>query len=190
MIIKNLSKAFVDFFSDKNRVRISKKDVETLCMSLSKKVLKDYDPDIIISIKHGGTTPGIIMAKILSKPIIFIVLKRTINITRMYNKDPFFIRVFMSIKHHYLFHTTKPKMISGIDENITGKKILIVDDAVHTGSTLNTANKYLLKEKGVSCVKVATLSYVSIKKPNYNILKKGNYCFPWSKDFIDDESNL
>ena len=100
----------------------------------------------------------------------------------MYNKDPAPIKFIISAYHHYLFRTRKPKISSDIKIDIFNKKILVVDDTIHTGATLDVALKYLI-DKGVSEINIATLAYISERKPDFFILPKGNYCFPWSKDF-------
>jgi len=55
--------------------------------------------------------------------------------------------MLMSIYHHYLFQKNTPVLTKGVDGNIENKKILLVDDVVHTGSTIRESIKYLGSKK-------------------------------------------
>lgn len=103
---------------------------------------------------------------------------------RMYNLDPIPLCWMMSLYHHFLFHTTKPTISKGVEVDISDKKVLIIDDSFHTGATVDIAVGYL-REASVSEIRIATLAYVSKRKPDFSVLPKGNYSFPWSKDFIN-----
>lgn len=93
------------------------------------------------------------------------------------------MRWIMSLYHHYLFQTSKPKIFTDIsDIDIINKKVLLIDDVVHTGATIDVVLDYLKNSKSLD-IKTASLSYVSKRKPDFHVLPKGNYCFPWSKDF-------
>ena len=168
--------------ADSTRKRISLGEFSMGCHNLAEKVKLDYMPDVIVAIAKGGSTMGELMATILDIPLIHITIRRDININRMYNHDAILIRWIMSIYHHYLFQTQKPKILLGTEINIAGKKVLIVDDTLHTGATVDIAVSYL-KDKGSSDIKIASLAYVSKRKPDFSVLPKGNYCFPWSRDF-------
>jgi len=65
---------------------------------------------------------------------------------------------------------------------VSGKKILVVDDTIHTGATVDVVVKYL-KQINVLEIKIASLAYVSKRKPDFSVLPSGNYCFPWSSDY-------
>ena len=67
-------------------------------------------------------------------------------------------------------------------ENINWiKKVLIVDDSLHTGATIDVATPYLISS-GVVEIRVASIAYVANRKPDFFVLPRGNYSFPWSKD--------
>lgn len=173
-----------DTISDHSRVRLTPNEISLHCSELARSITKSFIPDLIVAIDTGGSVPGDTLAKELGIPVEHLVIRRTISIGRMYNADPIPLRWIMSLYHHYLFHTTQPVISKGLKIDITGKKILVVDDAFHTGKTASIAVKYL-KDNQASEVKTATLSYVSEKRPDFSILPAGNYCFPWSKDYME-----
>ena len=73
----------------------------------------------------------------------------------------------------------------GID--VSGKKVLVVDDTVHTGATINVVVNYL-RQAHVLEIKTASLAYVSEIRPDFSVLSSGNYSFPWSKDYNNHEA--
>ena len=77
-----------------------------------------------------------------------------------------------------IWSKTSPQLFSGIDIDLKDKKILIVDDAVHSGKTLDVAKKYLLKFKPDE-IKTAALFYVDKYLPDY-FIGKGEMKYPWS----------
>lgn len=188
MKIFKIINALQDVFSDKTRIRISEERLAGCCTSLARKIGKVYKPDLVIAIDTGGSIPGDLIAKALDVPIRHITIRRNINIGRMYCKDPIPLRWIMSLYHHYLFHTVKPTVSEDFDLDISGKNILIVDDSIHTGTTLVVAIKHI-QQYPILEVKVATLTYVSKVEPDYSILPAGNYSFPWSKDFTTEEGD-
>ena len=187
MFIKKLLtpvRVLQDTFADNERKRISRQEVAIYCNDLAKIIKQGFNPDLVVAIDNGGSVPGELVARILKVPIIHIVIRRDINIGRMYNLDPIPLRWIMSLYHHFLFHTTKPTIFKEIEMDISGKNILIVDDVFHTGATIDVAIEYL-KTIAVSQIKTAALSHVSKRRPDFSVLPVGNYSFPWSKDFID-----
>lgn len=132
-------KVLQDTFSDNTRKRISKEEVDVQCYNLAQKIEQVYKPDLVIAIETGGSIPGQLIAHRLNTPVLYITISRNINIGRMYNNDPIPFRWIMSGYHHFLFHTTKPQISDGISVDISGKKVLIVDDSLHTGATIDVA---------------------------------------------------
>lgn len=173
-----------DFWADKTRERIEPEEVSACCERLVEAMRETYKPDIVVAIATGGTIPGQKIAQLLGIPIVHLAIRRNIGIPRRYSLDPIPMRWIMSMYHHFLFQTTSPTISVDISTDISNKKVLIVDDALHTGATVDVAIKHL-KEVGVSEIKTAALSYVSIRKPDFLALPRGNYSFPWSRDYIE-----
>jgi hypoxanthine phosphoribosyltransferase len=79
--------------------------------------------DIVVGIREGGIVPASLIAYKLSAELI------TLKINYRNNDNRPIYEV--------------PKILSEINENLEGKKILIVDDVSVTGKTLQTAKSYL-----------------------------------------------
>ena len=78
--------------------------------------------------------------------------------------------------------TGKVKEVIGINEDLTGRTVVIVEDIVDTGRTLSSL-KEVLKEKGANSIKVASL----LDKPERRVTKmvKVDYtCFTIPDEFV------
>jgi len=108
-----------------------------------------YKADLLVVIARGGWVVGRILSDLLS-------LKSVAGIT---------------IKSYEGINVKKtPKVTQGIDTSLKGKSVLLVDDIVDSGETLETALRYL-RTKEISIVKSA-VPYVKPKasiKPDYYV---------------------
>ncbi len=134
-----------------------------------------------MAIDYGGSTPGELIGGNLSIPVVHLVIRRNTDIAHRYGNDPIPLRGIMSFYHHYLFRTVIPHVSKVSDTDLAEKNILIVDDSIHTGATLNVATRYLY-EHGANAIKSASLACVEEIKSDFTILPRGNYSFPWSVD--------
>jgi hypoxanthine phosphoribosyltransferase len=96
------------------------------------KLINQYDVkgkygevDLVVSVGSGGMVPGLIIAKLLDKPVVNIGLK-TYNVNL--NEQTYVAQWYQK------FDFKKSKH----------KKLLIVDDINDTGFTLATINSYLM----------------------------------------------
>lgn len=114
----------------------------------------DYSPDVIVGIVRGGMVP----ARLLSSDL--------------------------GVKDMYALTVKKvggeQKVTSDIVEDISGKKILLVEDMLETGKSLIAAKEYLEK-KGAE-VKTACLYMMPISeiKPDFSLKEVTEVVpFPW-----------
>ena|SRR3990167_10026007 len=183
--ISLLVRVFQDVLADKTRRKVSQRQVSVYCNDLAQIIRQNYEPNLIVAIDTVGSIPAELIAQELDIPVVHLVVRRNISIARRYALDPIPLRWVMSIYHHFLFHTVKPvvSVDGGID--VSGKKVLIVDDTIHTGATV--AISYL-RQSNVLEIKTASLAYVSERKPDFSVLPSGNHSFPWSKDYNNPET--
>lgn len=154
---------------------------ETISLSkeLGRKISKLYSPDIIIGINNGGFLPGKEISKEFDLYFETIHIGRNIDLKKFYEHFKF-VKPLIQAYHGILFLTKKPCLLEKFEKNVENKKILIVDDTVHTGKTLKVAINYL-KDFNPSQIKTTSLNYIRNSKPDF-FLSKERLKFPWSKN--------
>lgn len=137
------------------------------CEQLAKKI--DYKPDLLVGLSRGGLVPLRLLSDILginSVGVLGLSLYKGIGKT-----------------------FDKPKIVQDLAIDITGKKILIIDDVADSGRSLVAAKAYF-EGKGAKEIKIATLHYKpnSIFKPDYFVATTTAWiAYPWEKHEIDKE---
>ena len=161
---------------------VSWNEIEEWTKGIMKMIIKDnYNPDIIIGIARGGLVPSRMVADYLFK------------------KD------LLSIKteHWGLTATMDGKAVlkEKLNYDITGKKVLIVDDITDTGESMKLSYNYI-KSLGPATVKTTSMLYVNGSNYTPDYYGKGLskeqwawFIFPWnvyedtynlSKKFMED----
>jgi hypoxanthine phosphoribosyltransferase len=167
--------------SNGSRKKISMKEIEFYCENISANVLQSFDAEIVVAIENGGRTPGELIAAKMKLPLRYMTIRRSVLKIR-FDDTPSAIRWFKCFYNHYLFHSTNPSILVKLNSCVKGMRILVVDDAIHTGATIDLALEYL-DSLGASEVRVAALSYVANRRAEFSALPRGNYSYPWSEDF-------
>ncbi|MEM2087657.1 MAG: phosphoribosyltransferase [Thermoproteota archaeon] len=124
-----------------------------LTLELVEKVLKSgYKPDAIIGVSRGGLVPLRIFSDEYEEPEIGVIR----------------VAFYEDVKKT----GSEPRILQDVNVDISGRRILVVDDVADTGRSLETVRRHL-KEKGASDVKIATVYYKpwSILKPDYYVKK-------------------
>lgn len=148
-------------------------------------VQQTYSPDLVVAIASGGILPAKEVSKRLERRYGEVVIRRDIDLREMYDSTPKILKPFVKLYQGYLFMSTQPTILQEGDFNCDGKNILLVDDMVHTGKTIQIAKENLLG-RGAKQVKSAAINYVNGALPDY-FLMKGRIKFPWSKNSSDYE---
>jgi len=155
--------------SEKNSFRcelISFNEVLQLSKVLARKIkASGYMPDLIVAIGRGGYVPG----RLVSDFLLFSGLTS------------------MKIEHYTRAADMREeaRIKFPIPENITGKKILIIDDVTDTGETLKLAVDYVLS-LNTTDVRTAVLQHktCSAFTPDFyaqKILKWRWIIYPWAR---------
>ena len=136
-------------------------DVFSLSLNLAKSIAESgYVPDIVVGILRGGYIVGRIISDALARPIAAVEVK--------------FYKGIGS-------RGTKPIITQPIMADMAGKKVLIVDDVVESGRTLEVVTE-LCSIRGASGVRTAAL-YVkpwAMMNPDYYAAKVEEWVvFPW-----------
>lgn len=114
----------------------------------------DCSPDIIIGIVKGGLVPARMLSSYLNVKKMFCLTVKKI--------------------------TDQRKVTTTINEDITGKNILLVEDMLETGKSLIVAKKYLESKGAIVYTACLYTMPISEIEPDYS-LKKINQVvrFPW-----------
>ena len=125
--------------NDIENVLVSEKELENIVNSLAKKIEKDYNGK------------DFIMVGLLKGSIAFMV-----DLMRKVNLDFSIDFIVASSYGSGTISTGRVDIQKDISQSVEGKDILIVEDIVDTGNTLEFISKYLLAKKAGS-VKICTL---------------------------------
>ena len=160
--------------------KIDLKEAIHLSHQLATIIERDFIPDVIVTIKNGGVLPGIEISEKLGKPLLEIDIRRIIDDTfeKLYSDASEDTRKIISKDFNEAWFATDPKIVKTDRLDLKDKNILLVDDAVHTGKTLNVAKSYISTFKP-SLEKTATLFYADKYTPDY-VLGYGEKYYPWS----------
>lgn len=132
---------------------LTREQIESRIKELAKEIQKDYEgKDLyVLGLLKGSVVFMTDLIKEIELPLVID---------------------FMSVSS-YSGHTTSGvvKILKDVDINMEGKDVLIVEDIIDTGLTLNHVTK-LLKERGIKSLKICSL----LDKPSRRLVDmKGDY---------------
>jgi hypoxanthine phosphoribosyltransferase len=122
-----------------------------------------FKPDIIVGVSRGGWAPGRILSDLLDNT-------HTVNL-----KIEFYVGIGKTAH--------RPIVTQPIGEDISGKRVLVVDDVSDTGESLKVAMEHML-EKGAAGVKTVTVYFKphSTFKPDFFADSTSDWIiFPWER---------
>lgn len=95
-----------------------------------------FDPDLIVAIGRGGYTPGRLMADFLHKKEL----------------------TSFRVQHYSAGATREPeaRVVGSLDQDLSGRRVLIVDDVNDSGETLEAAVAFV-RDRGAAEVRTAVL---------------------------------
>ncbi len=126
-------------------------------LSRFERVCFDEDFDLIVAIANGGIIPAAILNQKLDIEI---------QLLKLHLRDASQKQLF-----------DRPQLLEAIKFDVAGRKVLLVEDRVKTGTTLNYARS-LLEEAGVAKVKTFAVN----GKADYCLYDELCFRFPWRID--------
>ena len=140
------------------------KEMEALSRSVAKKIRdSSFTPDVVVALARGGLVPARAICD-------YLVLKNLVAV----NVEHWGITAGI---------TGKAKLTYSLNMDLTGKKVLVVDDITDTGESMMIAIDHV-KEQGAEEIKTATLQHIKTSKykPNYYAeeLDWKWIIFPWN----------
>jgi hypoxanthine phosphoribosyltransferase len=135
-----------------------------LLVDLALRIRKSgFKSDLIVGVSRGGWAPARILSDLLEN-------SHTANV-----KIEFYVGIEETSR--------KPVVTQPISENITDKRVLVVDDVADTGESLKVALEHV-RDKGAGEVKTVTVYYKphSVFKPDFFAGVTSNWIiFPWER---------
>lgn len=161
---------------------ISEKEVWAAVETSWKELSKNYQPDHIVAISHGGDSVGDLFSELSSVPLSKILIQRP-DRKPLYKKLVKINKHFAWFVYELLFLLDKPKIIERIiiPQN---KNILIVDDGVHTGKTIQVCVNFLKRFHPKSTFVFSLMDISKNKLSNYSHYNE-KITFPWSENYIN-----
>jgi hypoxanthine phosphoribosyltransferase len=149
-------------------------DVAQWSTDLAEKIRDKYSPDVIIAVARGGLVPSRLVADVLG------------------------ITDVLSIKvEHWVVtasHTPEAKIKYPFKVDLSGKRVIIIDDITDTGDSLILAEKYVRENFNPLDIKTATMQHI---KPSskyvpdfyaFEVTDWAWFMYPWN--YWEDEINL
>jgi hypoxanthine phosphoribosyltransferase len=133
-----------------------------MLLQIADKIRMDnFKPDVIVGVSRGGWPPARVLSDLLENP----------NVANV--KAEFYVGVAET--------KGEPTLTQPVSVNVSGKKVLVVDEIADTGKSLQLIREHL-KARGASEVRIATiyLKPWSIVKPDYYAKETNRWVvFPW-----------
>src|SRR5438128_10511179 len=108
-----------------------------MLLDLALQIRRDhFRPEVIVGISRGGWPPARVMSDLLENP----------NLANM--RVEFYKNIGVTAK--------RPKISQPVTSEVSGKRVLVVDDVSDSGHSLRVASKHLAR-KGAREIKVCTL---------------------------------
>jgi len=110
-------------------IALTWEDVEQGAMNIISRMKEDnFEPDVIISIARSGLIPASLISYALGNKELYVI---KIDFSKTQKLDK-----LQDMRH-------KPKISQELSKDIEGKKILVVDEMVVSGETLQLVSDYL-----------------------------------------------
>ena len=147
---------------------VSWDDIVKWSRELAKKVKESgYKPDVIVAVARGGFVPARLLCD-------FLGVENLLSLQSQHWTEAAKAAERAIIKFPYKV-------------DLTGKKVLLVDDIVDTGESLALAKKYILENWKPKELRIATLQWikpVAKIKPDYYLIEVTEWVwfqYPWTR---------
>lgn len=139
-------------------------EIYDMLVSLAKEIKSSgYMPEVIVGVSRGGWPPARVMSDLLQNS----------NIANM--KVEFYKDIGVRSK--------KPRITQPVTSQVTGKRVLVVDDVADTGHSLKVVANHLMRKKARD-LKVSTiyLKPQSVFRPDFYAKTTRKWIiFPWER---------
>jgi hypoxanthine phosphoribosyltransferase len=134
-----------------------------LSRALALKVVRDYDPEIVVGIATAGVVPGAVIAAILDREFHSII------VSRRYQAE--------SVRE-------SPAVFGAVPTAVRGRRVLIVDETCDSGATMRLAVGAIVNA-GAAEVRTAVAFQTGSYIPDYHALAtESTIVLPWDREVL------
>ena len=134
-----------------------------LSRALALKVVRSYDPEVVVGIATAGVVPGAVIAAILDREFHSIV------VSRRYQTD--------SVRE-------TPAIFGAVPPGVRGKRVLLVDETCDSGETMRLALNAVING-GAAEVRTAVAFKTGTYEPDYHALAtESMIVLPWDREVL------
>ena len=134
-----------------------------LSRALALKVVRDYDPEIVVGIATAGVVPGAVIAAILDREFHSII------VSRRYQAE--------SVRE-------SPAVFGAVPTAVRGRRVLIVDETCDSGATMRLAVGAIVNA-GAAEVRTAVAFQTGSYAPDYHALAtESTIVLPWDREVL------
>jgi len=134
-----------------------------LSRALALKVVRDYDPEIVVGIATAGVVPGAVIAAILDREFHSII------VSRRYQAE--------SVRE-------SPAEFGAVPAAVRGRRVLIVDETCDSGATMRLAVAAIVNA-GAATVRTAVAFQTGSYAADYHALATDStIVLPWDREVL------
>jgi hypoxanthine phosphoribosyltransferase len=134
-----------------------------LSRALALKVVRSYDPEVIVGVATAGVVPGAVIAAILDREFHSIV------VTRRYQAE--------SVRD-------TPAIFGAVPAAVRNKRVLIVDETCDSGATMRLAVNAIVNA-GAEEVRTAVAFKTGSYEPDFHALAtESTIVLPWDREVL------
>ena len=134
-----------------------------LSRALALKVVRSYDPEVIVGVATAGVVPGAVIAAILDREFHSIV------VSRRYQTD--------AVRE-------TPAIFGAVPAGVRGKRVLLVDETCDSGETMRLAVSAVVNA-GAEEVRTAVAFKTGSYEPDYHALAtESSIVLPWDREVL------
>jgi len=134
-----------------------------LSRALALKVVRDYDPEIVVGVATAGVVPGAVIAAILDREFPSIIVSR---------------------RYHAEAVRESPAVFGAVPAAARGHRVLVVDETCDSGETMRLAVGAIVNA-GASEVRTAVAFQTGPYMPDYHALATDStIVLPWDREVL------
>ena len=162
-----------------DKIHISYNTIHKTVRRLAREIAESgYDPDVMVAIGTGGFIPARILKTFFERPILTVGIK------------------YYDTNNEPMESPQKIQWIDEVEQKLTGKKVLLIDEVDDTRTTLEYCLRELLRHKPAEIAVAVLHNKHKEKRGNIPVEISRYYCgesfddcwivYPWDADNIED----